>query len=156
MDKGTAGLLLGLIFAAGSGQAGQSLSCRVQADLAAGQGTAPKATSFVWSTADDGSRPTGPMKTGIGTIAPENGLKSIVLNGKPVQLPAEAVGLIRFGHVYDYGKRVVVAYRVEREWDATATPSEVVYALDKSRAVTAADILPGSEMERPGHCTLVE
>lgn len=132
------------------------LSCQVQRDLQSDVGCAPKATEFVWSTADDSSKPTRVIETRIGTIRPSGDLKSITLDGKPVSLPAEVSGLIRFGTVYDYGNRVVLAYRAERQWDATATPSEVVYALDKRRIVAVADILPGSEFERPGHCVLVE
>lgn len=155
MSRKVPAWVLGLILVADCAQAGQSLSCRVQADLAAGKG-APKVTLFTWSTADDGTKPTGPVKSSIGTIAPGKDLKSIKMDGKPVTLPADLRGLIRFGKVYDYGNRVVLAYRAEREWDSTATPSEVVYAIDKTRVVNSADVLPGSEMERPGHCTLVE
>lgn len=148
--------LAAAVLLAGTAQAGTSLSCRVQQDLKGSGSAAPRTIEFVWSTADDGAKPTGPIKTRIGTIAPGTDLKSITLNGKPVQLPAQAGGLIRFGKAYDYGNRVVLAYRLERQWDATATPSEVVYALDKTHVVKDIDILPGSEFEAPGHCILVE
>lgn len=146
-----AGLLL-----AGTTQAADSLSCRVQQDLAVNGSGTPKVSELVWSEAHGDAARAGRVVTGIGTIAAGDDLKSITLDGQPVELPAEVKGLLRFGKAYDYGDRVVLAYRVEREEDASATPSEVVYALGKSRAVAEADVLPGSEWEAPGHCVLIQ
>lgn len=146
---------MGLFLAAGCAQAAEGLSCRVEQDLAGADG-APEVREFIWSTAHGGSEPTGAIKTAIGAVGQGEALGSVTLNGKPVQLPTETRGVIRFGKVYDYGDRVVLAYRVERQDDSSATPSEVVYTLDKSRVVADADILPGSQSEAPGHCILVE
>ncbi|MCD9030860.1 hypothetical protein LDO32_03810 [Luteimonas sp. Y-2-2-4F] len=155
MGRAKAALALGLTLGVGSLQAAESLSCRVQQDLEGADG-APEVREFIWSTAHGGSEPTGAIKTAIGTIGQGEALGSITLDGQPVQLPTETRGVIRFGTAYDYGDRVVLAYRVERQDDSSATPSEVVYTLDKSRVVADADILPGSQSEAPGHCILVD
>jgi hypothetical protein len=139
----------------GAVQASEGLSCRIHQDLMAGEGQAPETTEFIWSTAHESAEQSRAIATSIGEIAPGEDVKSITLNGQPVQLPTEVDGLIRFGKVYDYGDRVVLAYRVEREWDSSATPSEVVYALNKQRAVTDIDLLPGDAVEDGTHCVLI-
>lgn len=149
----SAGVML-LAVVAGA-QAGESLSCQVQNQQVRGVDGAPKVTEFIWSTAHNSSEPTGAIATSIGKIDQADALGAIALDGRPVQLPAEARGLIRFGKVYDFGNFVVLAYRAEREFDSTATPSEVVYRLDKARVVGQVDILPGDLMEAPDHCTLI-
>lgn len=156
------GAALILIMASGSALAQETLSCQVQGDLTK-HSAAPKVTDFTWSTAHNSSSPTGAIATSIGKIAQGRAQGSITLSGKPVQLPNEVRGVIRFGKVYDYGGRVALAYRVEREFDSSATPSEVVFRLDKTRVVAEAEVLPGEAAfndilarDYPDHCTLVE
>lgn len=155
MKRTTTALLATGFLLASAAHAKEGLSCRVQQDLAAGPSKALKATEFTWSTAHGSAEEANAVPTSIGDFAPGEDLKSITLDGQSIQLPAEVDGLIRFGKVYDYGDRIVVAYRVEREWDSTATPSEVVYALDKQRAATEVDLLPGDAMENGSHCVLI-
>ena len=149
-------LVVGLTMATNCALATESLSCRIQQDLAAGAGKVPMTTEFVWSTAHNSSAPSSAVKTSIGKIDQGEALGSVLLDGQPVQLPATTRGVIRFGKVFDYGDRVVLAYRVEREWDSTASPSEVVYALDKRRTISDVDILPGNEAQTSGHCILID
>lgn len=152
----TFGLAL-IALAASSGTAfGQaSLSCRVQQDLAEGGSKAPRVSELVWSQAHGEGAGPGRVVTGIGTIAAGEDLKAITLDGQPIRLPAEVAGLLRFGKAYDYRDKVVLAYRVEREWDSSATPSEVVYALNKQRVITEVDVLPGDAVEDGSHCVLI-
>lgn len=146
-----AGLLL-----TGTTQAAGSLSCRVQQDLGGGGSRAPKVNELIWSEAHGDAGGVGQVATSIGAIAAGDDLKSITLAGQPIPLPEQVRGLLRFGKAYDYAGRVVLAYLVEREWDSSATPSEVVYALDKQGAVTEIDVLPGDAAEAGGHCLLIQ
>lgn len=152
--KTTLSAVVMLLMATGA-QAGESLSCQIQKGQASGVADATKVSEFVWSTAHDSTAPTGAIATSIGKIDQGDALGAITLNGQPVQLPAEVRGLIRFGKVYDYGGFAVLAYRVERDFDSTATPNEVVYRLDKTRVVAEVDLLPGEVMEDPSHCILI-
>lgn len=151
----TFGLAL-IALAASSGTAfGQaSLSCRVEQDLA--EGGAPRVSELVWSQAHGEGAGPGRVSTSIGPIAAGEDLKTITLDGQPVALPDQVTGLLRFGKAYDYRGRVVLAYLVEREWDSSATPSEVVYGLDKQGTVSEVDVLPGGAAEDSGHCVLIQ
>lgn len=139
-----------------SALASESLSCRVQQDLAGSGGRAPKVSELVWSEAHGEGAGAGRVSTSVGAIAAGEDLKTVTVNGQPIPLPEQVTGLLRFGKAYDYGDRVVLAYLVEREWDSSATPSQVVYALDKQRAVTEIDVLPGDAAEAGGHCVLIQ
>lgn len=156
MEIKALGLAVAIWCVSGSAAAGESLSCRVQRDLAAGAGATPKVSEFIGSTAHDSSEPTGAVATNIGKIRPDDDLANITLDGKSIQLQPEARGLIRFGNVYDYGDRVALAYLVEREDDASATPSQVVLLLNKNGTVSETDVLPGTASSTDGHCTLIE
>lgn len=148
-------LVAGLLLTATT-QAAESLSCQVEKDLAAGADKAPKVSEIVWSEAHGDAGGVGQVATSLGAIAPGEDLKTITLDGQPMRLPEQVTGLLRFGKAYDYGDRVVLAYLVEREWDSSATPSEVVYALDKQGTVTEVDVLPGDAAEAGGHCVLIQ
>ena len=154
--KTTRTMLAAGLLPAGTAQAGESLSCQVQKDLDAGAEKAPKVSELVWSEAHGDAGGVGQVATSLGAIAPGEDLKTITLDGHPVQLPEQVAGLLRFGKAYDYGDRVVLAYLVEREWDSSATPSEVVYALDKQGTVAEVDVLPGDAAEAGGHCVLIQ
>lgn len=156
MKKAMITLLAAGLLLAGTTQAAVRLSCEVQRDLAEGGSRAPRVSELVWSEAHGGGAGPGRVATSIGQIAAGEDLKTITLDGQPVLLPEQVTGLLRFGKAYDYGARIVLAYLVEREWDSSATPSEVVYALDKQGAVTEVDVLPGDAAEAGGHCLLIQ
>ncbi len=162
----TSTMLAAMVLLAGTAHAGTSLSCQVQQDLKGSVSTAPKVTEFVWSTAHDSSKPTGPIKTRIGALYYARGRRetqwgpmsndTLTLNGTPLKVPPPVNGVIRFGKAFDYGDRVALAYLGEREDDSSATPSEIVLLLNKTGAVVAADIQAGNADADPNHCTLVE
>lgn len=150
------GLAIAIGCVSSSAFASEGLSCRIQQDLAGSGGRAPKVSELVWSEAHGEGAGPGRVSTSIGPIAAGEDLKTITLDGQPIALPDQVTGLLRFGKAYDYGDRVVLAYLVEREWDSSATPSEVVYALDKQGTVSEVDVLPGGAAEASGHCVLIQ
>lgn len=97
-----AGLLL-----AGTAQASESLSCQLKES--AGEGIA-----FAWSYAHDEADGPNTIATSIGTIGNVEGpnfTTSITLDGRPIALPPEHAGLIRFGKIYEHDNKVALAYR---------------------------------------------
>lgn len=142
-----AGLLL-----AGHVQAGETLSCELKES--AGEGT-----SFAWSHAHGEAEGPDTIPTAIGTIGNTEGpgfTTAITLDGKPVALPPEHAGLIRFGKVYEHGDKVALAYLVERSRDSSASPSELVFLVDASGTVSNLDLQPGNAEPIVGHCNLIQ
>jgi hypothetical protein len=142
-----AGLLL-----ASNAHAGDSLSCQIKKSAA-------KGTAFSWSYAHGGAEGPDTIQTSIGTIGYAEGpsyTSLITLEGKPVALPHEHAGLIRFGKVFEHGQKVALAYLVERERDSSASPSELVFLLDKSGVVSQISVQPGNTEPVAGHCDLMQ
>ncbi|MDH5824218.1 hypothetical protein QFW77_14650 [Luteimonas sp. RD2P54] len=142
-----AGLLL-----AGHVHAGDLLSCQIQESGVEG-------TAFAWSYAHGVAEGPYVIETSIGTLDSIEGpeFSSVpTLDGEPIVPPPELGGQIRFGKVYELEDRVALAYLVERERDSSATPSELVFLLNKDRTVSDIDLQPGSAEPVVGHCNLIQ
>lgn len=141
-----AGLLL-----VSNAHAGKSLSCQLK--KSAGKGIA-----FAWSYAHSEAAGPNTISTSIGKIGKVEGpnfTTSVTLNGRPIALPPEHAGLIRFGKVYEHGTKVALAYRVQREIDSASSPSELVFLVDAKGAVHNIEIQPGDTEPAEGHCSLI-
>lgn len=137
---------------AGTVRAGESLSCQIEREGASGK-------SFAWSYAHSEAKGRNKLKTSIGTIGRAEGpgyTTALTLNGKPVALPPEYAGVIRFGKVFEQGGGVALAYMVTRQNDSEASPSELVFLLDKSGGVSQIQVQPGNSEQVAGHCYLVQ
>lgn len=144
-------LAVGLLLA-GHVHAGDSLSCQLKKSAA-------KGTGFAWSYAHGGADGPDTILTSIGTIGYEEGPRYtslITLDGKPIALPAQHAGLIRFGKVFEQGEQVALAYLVERESDSSASPSQLVFLLDKSGAVSQVSVQAGDVEPAASHCNLIQ
>jgi hypothetical protein len=151
MKRTITALAAGLLLAC-SVQASDSLSCQLKES--AGEGTA-----FAWSYAHGEAEGPDTVATSIGTIGYAEGPRYtslITLDGKPIALPPEHAGQIRFGKVFEHDGQVALAYLVEREHDSSASPSELVFLVDKSGAVSHLSVQPGNAEPVAGHCNVIE
>lgn len=159
MDWSKNAVLLVMLATPLAAQAIDPLSCRVEQGTLSGASGDPEVIEFTWSTAHETADPTGPIETAIGRIDQVEGPRfttALTLNGRPLSLPAELQGLIRFGTVYDYGDRVAMAYLVERADDSSASPSQVVVVLGKDGSVDETEVLAGNAPTIDGHCILIQ
>ncbi len=151
MKETITALAAGLLLAC-SAQAADSLSCQLKQSAAEG-------TSFAWGYAHGEADGPDTIQTSIGTIGYAEGpgyTTAITLDGRPITLPAEHAGQIRFGKVFEHGEQVALAYLVERKRDSSASPSEIVFLVDPNGTVSNIDLQPGNAEPVIGHCNLIQ
>ncbi|TDK26213.1 hypothetical protein E2F46_06340 [Luteimonas aestuarii] len=150
---------IGLAAMIGAANADEPLSCRIERGELSGASAEVVRLDFTWSTTHQSTEPTGPIHTSIGLIDQAEGPRyttAMTLNGRTLAIPAQLTGLIRFGTAYDAGGRVALAYLLEREGDASATPSQAVVVLDAAGNVIESEVLAGDAPASGGHCVLIQ
>lgn len=106
-----------------------------------------KHAQIVWNSASQDLPATEHVDTSAGRLelaAGTDGFTALSLNGKPVQVPASAVGTLAYGQVYDLGNQILVAAFVERSDDSSAVPSEVQLLLSGDGSVLDSAVHSGT------------
>lgn len=136
--------------------AASSLSCDLRDEV---MGAPTKVHSFAWSSPGGLGNIMDRVNTSIGEIRFRDGPRYqtvVSLSGRDVDVPRALLGQIRFGEVREFGSRTVLVYKVERDGDSSASPSEVVVAIDKNGSVIGSDSLPGNGAPTAKYCPLIE
>ncbi|WP_329768705.1 hypothetical protein [Stenotrophomonas maltophilia] len=106
-----------------------------------------KQVQIVWNSASQELPATEHVDTSAGRLelaAGKDGYTALSLNGKPVQVPSNAVGTLAYGQVYDLGNQILVAAFVERPDDSSAVPSEVQLLLSGDGSVLDSAVHSGT------------
>lgn len=146
MTSATCILLVGPVYAS------DSLSCRIKQSGVEGAG-------FSWTYARPDEEAPGPhsITTSIGTVSSAEGPRyttALTLNGRPIALPAQYAGVIRFGKIFEFDGGVALAYLVARWEDSQASPSRLVVQLNKAGKPVETQLLPGDN-EDANFCDLL-